>query len=387
MKAEFYKDQIARVLDMVEQKRGDEAEHSESLPVAQYLDPERLEQEKAMFRRLPLIIGHSSEITDAGDFIVRELDGRSWLIVRGKDGMARAFYNYCQHRGTKLVHEESGACQKRFVCPYHAWTYNSQGDLVGVPRADLFPDLDKTDKGLKQADLQEAWGLLWLTQDVSAAQPIEQYVDGLAAEFEALRLQDYYLYFDKTRALRANWKFPLFAFLEAYHLAVLHKNSIGEFFIENVAHAEMLGPHIRSFVPRSNVNELIGADLSQATMNEFITPSNILFPNVCTIGHPTSMTIISMFPGETPDKCTWRHMLLVPKKPETDAERAHYDKTITVLDGITYEREDFWVSEQIQEGINAGAISEMTLSKNEYMLKVFSDLVENYLSCDLPNST
>ena len=72
MKAEFYKDQIARVLDMVEQKRGDEAEHSESLPVAQYLDPERLEQEKAMFRRLPLIIGHSSEITDAGDFIVRD---------------------------------------------------------------------------------------------------------------------------------------------------------------------------------------------------------------------------------------------------------------------------------------------------------------------------
>ncbi|MFT6712540.1 MAG: Rieske 2Fe-2S family protein [Arenicella sp.] len=89
--------------------------------------------------------------------------------------------------------------------------------------------------------------------------------------------------------------------------------------------------------------------------------------------------MISMFPGETPGTCTWRHMLLTPKKPETEAELAHYNKTVAVLDGITYEKEDFWVSEQSQEGMNAGALDELVIGKNEHLLKVFNQFVKNNL--------
>ncbi|NNC99997.1 MAG: aromatic ring-hydroxylating dioxygenase subunit alpha [Gammaproteobacteria bacterium] len=379
MKAEFYKSQIKQLLAMVERNQGDEAVATASLPVADLLDPRRLHQEQAMFRRLPLIVGHSSEVSEAGDYIVRELDGRSWLIVRGQDGVARAFYNYCQHRGTKLVHQPAGSCQRRFVCPYHAWTYNNQGDLVGVPRADLFPGLDKAGKGLKPADLQEDYGFLWLTQDSGTSPVVADYLGGLEAELRMLGLQDYYLYFDKTRTLNANWKLPIFAFLEAYHIGALHKQSIGDFFIDNVAYSELFDPHIRSFVPRKNVLELADTDLSKENMSEYITPTNIIFPNVCMISHPTSMTVISLFPGVTPGTSSWRHMLLTPHQPKTESERAHYDKTIEVLDGVTYLKEDFWVSEQLQEGINAGAIDELTLGKNEQMLAVFNQLVEKYL--------
>ena len=380
MKAEFYKQQVKRVLQMVERNLGDEANRVETLPAAEFLDPTRFAAEKSLFQRLPLIVGHSSELPAAGDYIVRELDNRSWLIVRGQDGRVRAFYNYCQHRGTKLVHELSGACRGRFVCPYHSWTYNNQGDLVGMPRADLFPGLDKSQKSLKQADLQEAYGFLWLTQQpVAVVATVSDYLGGLEPELAAMGLDGHHLYFDQTRELKANWKFPIFAFLEGYHIGSLHKNSIAEFFVKNVAHSELLKPHIRSFVPRINVVELADADLSEAKMSEYITTTNIIFPNVCMIAHPTSMTVISMFPGDTPDTCTWRHMLLTPDKPTTDAERAHYDKTIAVLDGVTYLKEDFWVSEQLQEGINAGAIDELTLAKNEQMLKVYYDLVASYL--------
>lgn len=379
MKAEFYKPQILRLLKMVELGQGDEAEHMSTLSVKNLLNPERLQKEKSMFQRLPLIIGHSSELAAEGDYIVRELNDRSWLIVRGKDGVARAFYNYCQHRGTRLVQDQKGECQKRFVCPYHAWTYDVQGKLIGVPRADLFPGLDKANKGLKQAGLQEVYGLLWLTQDAEQQVPIGEYLGGLAPEFEALGLADHHLYFDKTRDLKANWKFPIFAFLESYHLAVLHKQSIGDYFHQNIAHSEFLEPHIRSFVPRQNVQELADADLSQVNISEYITPTNILFPNVCMITHPTSLSILLMFPGDTPNTSTWRHMLLTPKKPETDKERAHYDKTIKVLDGLTYKNEDFWVSEQSQQGVDAGAIDEMTLGKNENLLKVFDELIEKNL--------
>jgi Rieske 2Fe-2S family protein len=379
MNAQFYKTQVEQVLQMVHEQVGDQSSAASSMPVSAILDPERLTQEQAMFRRLPLIVGHSSEIPGNGDYIVREIDFKSWLIARGKDGQARAFYNYCQHRGTKLVHDTQGQCQQRFVCPYHAWTYSNQGDLVGVPRADLFPGLDKKDKPLKQAGLQEAYGFLWLCQDPHQQTDIKDYMGELAPEMIALGLQDYHVFFDKTRELKANWKLPIFAFLESYHLAVLHKDSIGGFFHENIAHSEIFAPHIRSFVPRKNAEKLAELDLSEVNLSEYITPTNIIFPNVCMISHPTSMSVISMFPGETPGTCTWRHMLLTPKKPETEAELAHYNKTVAVLDGITYEKEDFWVSEQSQEGMNAGALDELVIGKNEHLLKVFNQFVKNNL--------
>lgn len=377
MNAEFYSTQVATLIDMVEQGQGDQADDMAVLAAQDFLDEDKLAAEKAMFRRLPLLVGHSSEIADAGDFVVREFDSRSWLIVRGDDGVARAFLNYCQHRGTKLEQSSAG-CKRRFSCPYHAWTYGVKGNLVGVPRPDLFPGMDKSSKSLKAGHLQEAFGLLWLTQEGDAKDVAEYLGPDLVAEFEAQNFAEQHVFFDKTRTLNANWKFPIFAFLESYHIGTLHKNSIAEFFIENVAHSEQHGPHLRSFVPRKKVTELKDADLSQINLPEYITPTNILFPNLCMIGHPTSYTFISMFPGKTPGTSEWRHMLLTPKEPQTEAELGHYRKTVEVLDGMTYEKEDFWVSEQLQEGINAGAIDELVLATNEELLKHFNDMVEKY---------
>ena len=87
-----------------------------------------------------------------------------------------------------------------------------------------------------------------------------------------------------------------------------------------------------------------------------------------------------MLPGDKPDKSVWRHILLIPKKPETEREQKHFEKTVAVLDGVTYEAEDFWVSEQLQEGINAGAIDELVLAKNEHLLKHFADTVDQWLN-------
>ena len=172
MKAEFYKHQIDKLLTMVVAERGDQAEEVATLPVSSLLSEQRLAAEQAMFRRMPLIVGHSSELAGAGDFVVRNLGGREWLLVRGKDGVARAFLNYCQHRGTRLEQESRG-CKQRFSCPYHAWTYATDGKLVGVPRSDLFPGLDKSTKHLRAGDLQERYGFLWLTQEPDNARPIK----------------------------------------------------------------------------------------------------------------------------------------------------------------------------------------------------------------------
>jgi len=75
----------------------------------------------------------------------------------------------------------------------------------------------------------------------------------------------------------------------------------------------------------------------------------------------------------------WRHMLLVPKKPQTEKELAHFEKTVKVLDGMTYEGEDYWVSEQIQAGINAEAIDELILATSEYLIDHFAKTIDSYL--------
>lgn len=378
LSAEFYKEQLLTVIEMVDKGKGDEAKTTSIMPASDLRDQQRLAREKEMFRRQPLIIGHASQIQKPGDYLVQELDERSWLIVMGDDGELRAFYNYCQHRGTKLVHDSSG-CKKRFSCPYHAWTYNNKGALIGVPRADLFAGMDKSSKNLKSAtSVQLKYGLIWLQQEGELID-VSEFLETLVPEFEAIGLQDFHVFFDKTRDLNANWKLPIFAFLESYHIDVLHRQSIAEFFVSNVAHTEHHGPHQRSFVPRKVLSDLDSKDFCKVRMAEYVTPTNILFPNVCMIGHPNAYSILSMWPGDVAGKSQWRHILLVPKKPETDKDIAHYDKTVKVLDGMTYEAEDYWISEQVQEGINAGAIDELILAKSEYQIAHFSNTVNSYL--------
>jgi len=378
LSADFYRDQVLTVIDMVKEGAGITGEESLVLQADDLRNPERLKKEQAMFRRLPLIVGHASQCRKPGDYFVHELDGRSWLITCGDDGQLHAFYNYCQHRGTKLVQDNNG-CKKRFSCPYHSWTYNHHGELVGVPRSDLFPGLDKSQKGLKPAaSVSSAFGLIWLQQEGEVID-LEDYLTTLIPEFKALNLGDYHLFFDKTRDLKASWKLPIFAFLESYHISTLHKDSIAEFFVSNIALSEEHGPHIRSFVPRKSVVELDESKFDQVRMAEYITPTNIIFPNVCLIGHPNAYSILSMFPGESPGRSSWRHMLLVPKEPSTDQEQAHFEKTVEVLDGMTYAAEDYWVSEQIQEGINAGAVDELVLAKTEHLLAHFAKTIDAWL--------
>ena len=77
------------------------------------------------------------------DFFVRDVIGTSVLVTRGGDGMARAFLNYCRHRGARPA--EGCGNARRFTCPYHAWTYDTEGQLVGLPGARGFEEVDRSD--------------------------------------------------------------------------------------------------------------------------------------------------------------------------------------------------------------------------------------------------
>src|SRR5437899_3360300 len=102
-----------------------------------------LEELERFFFRSWLNVGRADQIPDPGDFFVREVGNESLLFIRGKDHEVRGFYNVCRHRGTRIVGETEGTKLGSLVCPYHAWTYSTEGRLVGAPHTERLVDFSK----------------------------------------------------------------------------------------------------------------------------------------------------------------------------------------------------------------------------------------------------
>jgi phenylpropionate dioxygenase-like ring-hydroxylating dioxygenase large terminal subunit len=99
-----------------------------------YLDPEvfQLEMER-LWSRTWIYAGHTSQVPQAGDFITLDVAAKPLIVVRHSDGKVRVLHNRCAHKGTKVVYDTAGNAGKTFRCPYHAWTYRTDGTLLNVP--------------------------------------------------------------------------------------------------------------------------------------------------------------------------------------------------------------------------------------------------------------
>src|SRR5690606_25160835 len=153
-------DRIARTRAMASRREewtgANDPLESWSLPAWTYSDPEffAIEQER-VFAPAWQVVCHVSDIPHPGDWHTLDYLGESVIVVRGRDGQVRAFSNVCRHRGSRVVDGASG-CARRLVCPYHAWTYDLDGSLVGVPDAASYPGLDRSRHGLAPVSL-EIW--------------------------------------------------------------------------------------------------------------------------------------------------------------------------------------------------------------------------------------
>ena len=100
-----------------------------------YTDAEvfQLEMER-LWSRTWIYVGHTSQIPDAGDFLTLDVATQPVIVVRHSDDSVRVLLNRCAHKGTKVVYDTAGNAGKTFRCPYHAWTYRTDGTLLQVPQ-------------------------------------------------------------------------------------------------------------------------------------------------------------------------------------------------------------------------------------------------------------
>ena len=133
-----------------------------SLPAWTYDDPDFFAAEvETVFAASWQVVCHVSDISNIGDWHSFEFLGESIIVVRGVDDVVRAFTNVCRHRGSRLLDGSSG-CAKKFVCPYHAWTYELDGKLRGVPDSASYPGLDKSRHGLVPVAIEIWQGFIFV---------------------------------------------------------------------------------------------------------------------------------------------------------------------------------------------------------------------------------
>src|SRR5205823_5519242 len=135
-----------------------------TLPRRYYVDPAIYgEEQERIFARRWVCVGRAAELEAPGAYVVRSIAGESVLVVRGQDGVARAFYNVCRHRGTRLCDgERGGHLSETIQCPYHAWTYTLDGALIGAPHMNEVAGFDKRDYPLHRVALAEWEGFLFI---------------------------------------------------------------------------------------------------------------------------------------------------------------------------------------------------------------------------------
>ena len=194
-----------------------------SLPGWIYADPEfaQLEIER-IFRPSWQIVCHVSEVADPGEYQTIEYAGESVVVIRGDDGQVRAFTNVCRHRAMRLVEGPSG-CAKKLVCPYHAWVYETDGRLTGVPMKSEYPALKLEDNGLAPVALEVWHGFIFVRLEDAGFPSVAEMMAPFEAEVSQYRFADMRsLAPVRQRPRDVNWKNVGDNYSDNLHIPVAH---------------------------------------------------------------------------------------------------------------------------------------------------------------------
>ena len=343
-----------------------------------YLDPARYADEVAvLYRRLPVPVAPGCLLPAAGRYVTHDGYGVPLLLTRDRGGIARVFLNVCRHRGTRLVENTALHEGGSIVCPYHAWTYNLDGSLRGLPRPDGFPGLDKNDFGLLELHAAESGGIIWTRLD-GGEFDVDAFLGELTEDFDAIGIASSHLYTRNTHDVPANWKLIMDAFLESYHVQRLHEPTIASFFADSITASDRVGVHFRNAVGRIGYTE--AADVAErADLRQIVTYSYSLLPGTVIVVSPDYINVMQLYPRAV-DRTLVENFMLIPEPPADDDADRHWAQSFELLDDGVFGGEDFRAAALAQQGLGAAALGELTLGAAEAGVADFHDELDRLLA-------
>ncbi len=170
------------------------------------------------------IVGHVNDVAGPGDWITFDMMGERAVVMRGADGVVRAFHNMCRHRGARVVDGDNGTCKGAIVCPFHGWVYNLDGTLRGPARPETFGDLDRSTFGLKPIEMEVWNGFVFLRFHPGPQPAVAQMLALFDADLRAYRAADAVpvKVTDWATTMPVNWKSVRDVDNEGYHVALAH---------------------------------------------------------------------------------------------------------------------------------------------------------------------
>ncbi|HYV57095.1 MAG TPA: SRPBCC family protein [Candidatus Nitrosopolaris sp.] len=336
-------------------------------PVVAYTSEERLALERCvLFRESPLLLGLSARLAAPGDYLTDDDSGMPIVVLRGEGGTLHAFANVCRHRGARVL-DGCGRGKRALSCPYHGWTYALDGRLIDVPGQEGFAGLSREEHSLLPLPVAERHGLIWVRPVPGALDPpidVDALLAGLGPEIASYGFARYHHFETRTLRPQINWKMAVDTFLEAYHLAALHQQSVAPIFVGNVCAADAFGANHRMIAVRRSFAELHDWRDAEPDFLRHTIELYTLFPNVVLVHQADHVELWRMFPGRTPDDCAVHLSLYVPEPATSEKSRRYWAANLQLaIDAVDHE--DFRLGEGIQRGFRSGAQEHVTFGRNE----------------------
>ncbi|NOD93954.1 Rieske 2Fe-2S domain-containing protein [Ruegeria sp. HKCCD4884] len=348
--------------------------NTSSLKAEAYVDPSwyQVDQNEVLAKTWQWVC-HVEKLRAPGSYTTVEIAGRPIAVVRDREGTLRAFYNVCKHRAHHLLSGEGETT--RIMCPYHAWVYKLDGQLVRAPETESLANFKTSDICLDQVQVEEFAGFIYVSLDPNAA-PLREVSGNLETEIRHWAPDIEQLTFGHrlTYDIKSNWKNVVDNFLECYHCPTAHKDfcDLVDMDTYKVTTYGIYSSHMAEAGKGANT----AYDVSNATVRTHAVWW--LWPTTCLMRYPgrSSMIVLNIIPIG-PDRTleTYDFFLETPEPDEAELEAIRY------LDEVL-QREDIDIVESVQRGMNTPAFTQGRIvhdpngsGKSEHAVHHFHGLV------------
>jgi phenylpropionate dioxygenase-like ring-hydroxylating dioxygenase large terminal subunit len=316
-------------------------------------------ERERLFGREWVCVARDEELQSPGDYVVRDVAGESVIVVRDADGIVRALFNSCAHRGTRLLDEGAGHVRSgAIVCPYHAWTYDTRGRLLGTPNVHRDEGFDRASHPLSSLSLQVRAGFVFACM-ADEPPPIDAYFASnpegdLIRSAERWHMQDLRTAHRIVYEVEANWKIVVENYSECLHCPGVHPELVQLVPLFRTGNVEdddgaELADGAWAFTRSGTTNRPMLPGLHPEDRNVYL--GNVLYPTLMLNLHADCVMSYRLEPrGE-------RHTTIVSEflfHPDTIA-RGDFDPSDVVEFWDLVSRQDWAVCERAQLGVTSKA--------------------------------
>ena len=320
-----------------------------TLPAPFYTDTSVFAAEKEkIFSRTWQVVGHGSQVANAGDYFTTELVGEPILVVRGTDGKLRGFHNVCRHRAGPPA--EGCGSRKLFRCGYHGWTYGLDGALISATEIEGVEEFHPEDFALMPVRTEEWFNLIFVNLD-PGARALRESLGELPQQAEKFRFGGMKLFERRTYDMKCNWKTYVDNYLEGYHLPSVHPGLNRELDF-NAYVVEPYARHVRQFSPIRGAQP---GDTSlrryQETQEGLTTDYFWIFPNWMLNCYPDNVSLNIVLPVEPERSLAIFEWYLPEREHSSPAAKA----SVEFSDQIQIE--DVGICEAVQKNLRSRSYS------------------------------